>query len=64
MQRPYVYSKLNPVQTNHLTWLNTVLQAASSNSSDGTCFNLDKQTWQRKSKGTVQKTIIFSKSTH
>ena len=29
-------------------WLNTVLQAVSSNSRDGVCFKLDKQTWQRK----------------
>ena len=35
---------------------NTVLQAVSGNSRDGTCFKLDKQTWRRKSNGT-QKTI-------
>ena len=39
-----------------LRWLNTVLQAVSGNSRDGDCFNLDKQTWRRKSNG-KQKTI-------
>ena len=34
-----------------LRWLNTVFQAASSNSRDGECFNLDKQTWSQKSNG-------------
>ena len=45
------------VQTNlfNLRWLNTVLRAVSGNSRDGKCFNLDKQTWRRKSNGT-QKT--------
>ena len=28
------------------------MQAVSGDSRDGECFNLDKQTWQRKSKGT------------
>ena len=37
-------------------WLNTVLRAVSGNSRDGECFNLDKQTWRRKSNG-KQKTI-------
>ena len=40
----------------YLRWLNTVLRAVSGNSRDGECFNLDKQTWRRKSNGT-QKTI-------
>ena len=40
----------------HLRWLNTVLRAVSGNSRDGDCFNLDKQTWRRKSNG-KQKTI-------
>ena len=40
-----------------LRWLNTVLWAVSSNSSDGACFKLDKQTWWQKSNGT-QKTIF------
>ena len=40
----------------HLRWLNTVLRAVSGNSRDGECFNLDKQTWRRKSNGR-QKTI-------
>ena len=31
-----------------LRWLNTVLQAVSSNSRDSACFKLDKQTWWRK----------------
>ena len=39
-----------------LRWLNTVLRAVSGNSGDGECFNLDKQTWRRKSNG-KQKTI-------
>ena len=39
-----------------LRWLNTVLRAVSGDSRDGECFNLDKQTWRRKSSGT-QKTI-------
>ena len=34
-----------------LRWLNTVLRAVSGNSRDGECFNLDKQTWRRKSNG-------------
>ena len=38
----FQYSKLNT--------------AVSGNSRDGECFNLDKQTWRRKSNGT-QKTI-------
>ena len=38
------------------SWLNTVLWAVSSNSCDGLCFKLDKQTWRRKSNVT-QKTI-------
>ena len=40
----------------NLRWLNTVLRAFSGNSRDGECFNLDKQTWRRKSNG-KQKTI-------
>ena len=40
----------------NLRWLNTVLRAVSSNSRDGDCFNLDKQTWRGKSNG-KQKTI-------
>ena len=39
-----------------LRWLNTVLRAVSGNSRNGECFNLEKQTWRRKSNGT-QKTI-------
>ena len=40
----------------NLRWLNTVLRAVSSNSRDGDCFNLDKQTRLGKSNG-KQKTI-------
>ena len=39
-----------------LRWLTTVLRAVSGDSRDRKCFNLDKQTWRRKSNGT-QKTI-------
>ena len=39
-----------------LRWLNTVWRAVSSNTRDGACFKLDKQTWRRKSNST-QKTI-------
>ena len=39
-----------------LRWLNTVLRAVSSNSRDGGCFKLNKQTSRRQSNGT-QKTI-------
>ena len=43
-------------------WLNTVLQVVSSNSCDGACFKLDKQTlWQKKQWYTEDD---FSKSTH
>ena len=44
------------VSRGDLRWLNTVSQAVSSNSCDGECFYLHKQTWRRKSNGT-QKTI-------
>ena len=47
---------LREVTTVSLRWLNTVLRAVSGNVRDGECFNLDKQTWRRKSNGT-QKTI-------
>ena len=40
----------------HSRWLNTVLGVVRSNSRDGSCFKLDKETWRRKSNGT-QKTI-------
>ena len=43
-------------------WLNTVLRAVSGNSRDGACFNLDKQTWQRKKQWNIEND--FSKSTH
>ena len=34
----------------HLIWLNTVSQMVSGDLCDSTCFKLDKQTWQQKSK--------------
>ena len=43
-------------------WLNIVLRAVSGNSRDGACFNLDKQTWQRKKQWNREDD--FSKSTH
>ena len=46
----------------HLRWLNTVLWAVSSNSRDGACFKLDKQTWQVKKQWYTEDN--FSKSTH
>ena len=46
----------------HLGWLNTVLRAVIGNSRDGACFNLDKQTWQRKKQWTTEDD--FSKSPH
>ena len=46
----------------HLRWLNTVLWAVSSNSRDGACFKLDKQTWQGKKQWYTEDS--FSKSTH
>ena len=46
----------------HLRWLNTVLWAVSGNSRDGACFELDKQTWQRKKQWHTEDD--FSKSTH
>ena len=42
-----------------LRWLNTVLRAVSGNSRDGECFELNKQTWRRKSNGT-QETISLN----
>ena len=45
-----------------LRWLNTVLRVVSSNLSDGACFKLEKQTWQRK-KQSYTEDNNFSKST-
>ena len=54
--REFVFGHLD------LRWLNTVLQAVSSNSHDGACFKLDKQTWRRKKQWYTDDD--FSKSTH
>ena len=40
-----------------LRWLNTVLRVVSSNSRDGVCFKLEKQTWQLEKGNGTQKTI-------
>ena len=48
--------------TLNLRWLNTVLQAVSSNSCDSACFKLDKPTRQRKKQWYTEDD--FSKSTH
>ena len=47
--------------TLNLRWLNTVLQAVSSNSCDSACFKLDKPTRQRKKQWYTEDD--FSKST-
>ena len=48
---------INKIQLTLLRSLNTVLQAVSSNSREGACFKLDKQTWRQKSNGTQNWTI-------
>ena len=45
----------------HLRWLNTVLRAVSSNSHDGTCFKLGKQTWQQKKQWNTEDRIYSLK---
>ena len=42
------FQKETTNSTTRLRWLNTVLRAVSGNSRDDACFNLDKQTWERK----------------